>query len=93
MKKPFNWSSEKNETLKKERDISFEIVVEKLLNGEILSDAPHPNSEKYPNQKIFLIEILNYCFLIPYVENDSEIFLKTIIPSRKKTKEFLKEVK
>jgi len=52
-------------------------------------DGPHPNRDKYPNQRLFLVRIDDYAWLVPYVENDGEIFLKTIIPSRKATKKFL----
>jgi hypothetical protein len=53
------------------------------MNGGLLDDISHPNAIGYPNQKIFVIAIDNYAYLVPYVENDDEIFLKTVIPSRK----------
>ena len=89
MDKFFNWNDEKNALLIKERDISFEEVVFCIQNGGILDDVAHGNQEKYPNQKIFVVLINDYVFLVPYVENDNEIFLKTIIPSRKAKKEYL----
>ena len=85
---------EKNELLKKERGIGFEDVILSLENGDLLDDISHPNKEKYPNQDIFIlfIRIKDYVSLVPYVETDDEIFLKTIIPSRKMNKKYLKGV-
>ncbi len=64
------------------------MVVEKLGKGELLGIEPHPNKEKYPKQKIFILEITEYICYVPFVENDEEIFLKTIIPSRKLNKKY-----
>ena len=63
------------------------MVLEKLLSGEILGRKSHPNSDKYPNQKIFVLELKSYICYVPFVENETEIFLKTIIPSRKLNRE------
>jgi len=68
-------------------------VVFYLQQGEILDDLEHPNPEKYSNQRIFVLEIDEYVYLVPYVEDKNEIFLKTIIPSRKATKQYLGELK
>ena len=84
----FDWSVEKNELLKKVRGISFEMALDEIINGEVLEDMPHPNKEKYPNQSIFVVKIEGYCYLVPYVENQNIIFLKTIIPSRKMMKKY-----
>jgi len=86
--KHFDWDKDKSEVLKKERDISFEEVVTALFEGRTLADEKHPN-KKYPNQRIFVIEIDNYAYLVPYVEDKEKIFLKTVIPSRKATKKYL----
>jgi len=93
--KSLMYSYEKNELLKKERDIGFEDVILSLENGDLLDDISHPNKEKYPNQNIFIlfVQIKDYVYLVPYVENDDEIFLKTIIPSRKMNKKYLKGAK
>lgn len=92
--KYFNWNKEKNEKLKKERNISFEDILYYLENNYILDIIDHPNQEKYYGQRIFLINIDNYVYLIPFVENDTEYFLKTIIPSRDYTKKYFgKEAK
>ncbi len=87
------WSEEKNRLLLRERGISFEMVVQKIQNSEILSDTKHPNFEKYPSQSIFIIEFDGYCYVIPYVQGDTKIFLKTIYPSRAATKKYLKKDK
>jgi uncharacterized DUF497 family protein len=87
--KRFNWSSEKNQQFIRERGVSFEDVVFFLLRGDILDNVKHPNPDKYPEQQIFVLSIDEYVYLVPYVESTEEIFLKTIIPSRKATKEYL----
>jgi len=86
------YSFEKNELLKKDRRVSFSDVVLAIENGDLLDDITHPNKERYPNQDIFIIfiKIKNYVYLVPYVETEEEIFLKTIIPSRKMTKKYKK---
>ena len=88
--KNFVWNEDKNEKLKKERNISFEIILLQIEAGKILDILEHPNSEKYQGQKIFVIEFEGYAFLVPFVEDEQKIFLKTIIPSRKATKFYLK---
>lgn len=87
--KVFNWSSEKNQQLIVDRGKSFEEAVFSILNGGLLDDIVHPNTANYPHQRIFVIRIHDYVYLIPYVENQDEIFLKTIIPSRKFTRLYL----
>ena len=91
MKKKLTWNEDKNAILKNERGIDFELISSKIVNGDIIDDIYHPNSEKYKNQRIFVIEIEDYIYLVPYIENDDEIFLKTIYPSRKFTKIYLGE--
>ena len=87
--KYFTWNEEKNEQLKQERNILFEEIVVQIENGQILDILTHPNDEKYPDQMIMIVECNQYGYLVPYVETDDEIFLKTIIPSRKATKKYL----
>ncbi len=89
--KELNWDNEKNEWLKKNRNICFEDIAYAIENGFVLDNISHPNSEKYPEQKILIIEIDNYAFLVPYIESNEEVFLKTIIPNRKATKRYLKK--
>ncbi len=76
-------------TLIAERGISFEDVIFYLQQGELLDDIEHPNGDKYPHQRVFVINMDGYVHLVPYVENRKEIFLKTVIPSRKATKQYL----
>ena len=87
------YNYEKNNLLKKERGIGFEDVILSLENGDLLDDISHPNKEKYPNQDIFIIfiRIKDYVYLVPYVETETEIFFKTIIPSRKMNKKYNKK--
>lgn len=89
--KPINWNSTKNQQLIAERGISFEDVVFCIQQGRLLDDVEHPNSDKYPGQRLFVVNIDDYVHLVPYVENRKEIFLKTVIPSRKATKLYLGE--
>ena len=88
--KYFSWNDEKNRLLKIERNISFEEVIFYIEKKQILDILDHPNQEKYRGQKIFVVNINNYALLVPFVENDQEIFLKTIIPSRKATRQYLR---
>ena len=81
--KYLNWNREKNEILKVKRGISFEEVALLIESGHILGIEENPNR---PNQKIYILEINNYAFIVPFVEKDNEIFLKTVFPSRKYTK-------
>ena len=85
----FVWNSEKNTQLIRERGISFERVIFHIERDEILDVVRHPNSSKYPNQRMFILDIGNYAYLVPFVETETEIFLKTIIPSRKATRKYL----
>ena len=87
--KYFDWDEEKNERLKRERDISFEEVILAFIEGKILADEEHQNKGRYPNQRMFIVEIENYAYLVPYVEDKDKIFLKTVVPSRKATKKYL----
>ncbi len=87
--KTFAWNSEKNELLRAERGISFEEVVLNIQLGNEVDIFEHPNQERYPGQQISVVVIENYAYLVPFVENEEEIFLKTIIPSRKATKQYL----
>lgn len=89
--KYFNWNTEKNEKLREERGVSFEEAVLAIEKGQLLDILEHPNKDKYDNQNIFVVKIFNYAWLIPFVEDENEVFLKTIIPSRKATKQYLRE--
>lgn len=87
--KHLNWNTEKSLGLKKLRGVCFEDVVYYLEKGDLLDDYEHPNQERYSGQRIMVIGIDSYAYLIPYVEDEDEIFIKTIIPSRKATEVYL----
>ncbi len=87
----YDWNPEKNDQLKSERGVSFEEIIFFIEKGNILAIVEHPNRERYPDQKMYIIEIDNYAYLVPFVKNNDKIFLKTIIPSRKATKIYLEE--
>ena len=87
--KYFDWNGEKNATLKTEREIGFEDVVIAISEGKLLDVLEHPNKKRYPGQKIFIVEIGRYAYLVPFVENHQKVFLKTIIPSRKATRDYI----
>jgi hypothetical protein len=86
--KLINWNTEKSLNLKASRGICFEDIVFYIEKGDILDDYQHPNQKKYPEQRIMVIGINNYAYLVPYVEDEEELFLKTIIPSRKATESY-----
>jgi len=79
----YHLDPEKNKILSKERGVSFELILFQIENGFLLDITQHPNKDKYPNQSIFIVEIENYTYLVPFTEVKGDIFLKTIIPSRK----------
>lgn len=87
--KTYVWNEAKNQLLKAERSISFEEVVVHIAAGDLLDIIEHPNPEKYKGQRMFIVKMRDYAWLVPFVETDDEIFLKTIIPSRKATKRYL----
>lgn len=87
--KPFNWNHIKNQHFIEERQISFEDILFSIQKGRLLDDIEHSNKAKYPGQRIFVVEVDGYAYLVPYVESDKDIFLKTVIPSRKATKQYL----
>lgn len=89
--KLFDWNKEKNELLKKERNISFEEIIYAINNDCVLEVKNHPNQDKYPNQKIYVVYYNDYVYLVPFVVEDEKetYFLKTIIPSRKELKKHL----
>ena len=87
--KIYNWNAEKNESLIIDRGVSFEEAVFYIEHGGLLDDIAHPNQQEYSHQRIFVVAIDSYAYLVPYIEDGDEIFVKTIIPSRKFTKIYL----
>ena len=86
--KIFRWNAEKNEIIARERGITFEEIVQRIESGAKVIETAHPNKKKYPNQKILVVDVGGYAYLVPCIMNKNEYFLKTIIPSRKATKKY-----
>lgn len=84
----FDYSYEKNLKLKQERGITFDEIIELIRNGFVMDIIDHPNQEKYPFQRIYVLDIDEYIWLVPYIQNGNKAFLKTAFPSRDKTKEY-----
>lgn len=89
--KPLRWSPEKSEALKVDRGAFFESAVVAIETGGLLDILAHPNQAKYPRQRILVVAADNYAYLVPFVEDEDHFFLKTIIPSRKATRDYLQE--
>jgi uncharacterized DUF497 family protein len=84
----YRWNHEKNRLLVTTRGISFDEIVQAISDGLVVDDSPHENNGKYPNQRVLTLIIREYAYLVPYVMDGSDRFLKTIIPSRKASKKF-----
>jgi len=82
----FKWDAEKNKLLKKERNVCFEDVVALIYEDKVLDVIVHPNTLKYPHQQIYILRLQGYVHMVPFVKNRDEIWLKTIVPSRKMNK-------
>ena len=83
----YHFNQEKNLKIKKERGISFEEIIYLIESGKLLNTFDHPNIDGYPNQKIFAIDVEGYVWLVPFVIENRDIFLKTAFPSRKASKD------
>lgn len=88
--KHFDWSKEKNDWLREERGVCFDDIIGILEDEEFLDVVDHPNSQRYSHQKMYVVVVNDYAYLVPFVEDEEKVFLKTIIPSRKATKKYLK---
>ena len=87
----FDWSMEKDQRLIEQRGISFERVVSAMEQGGLVDVLEHPNRDRYPGQLIYVVEIDEYLHFVPFVtQPDGTRFLKTIIPSRKATRDYLR---
>ena len=87
----FRWNPEKNDAFKTDRGLSFENIVIAIEAGGLLDILSHPNQARYPRQRILVVACDNYCYLAPFVEEPDHFFLKTIVPSRKATRDYLKQ--
>ncbi len=84
----YSWDLEKNKFLKEDRGVCFEDVVTQIFENNVLDIIKHPNSDKYPNQSMYIVRLQNYVHMVPFVKSGDEIFLKTIIPSRKQNRHY-----
>lgn len=89
--KPFQWNPKKNEALKAGRGVSFEAIVVAIEAGGLLDILAHPNPRRFPRQRIMVVALDGYAYLVPFVEDEECFFLKTIIPSREATRDYLKQ--
>lgn len=89
--KYFAWDDDKNAKLKAERGIGFEDIVFHIERGDLLDTVDHPNPTRYAGQRMVVVRREDYAYLVPFVEDEGTVFLKTIIPSRKATKQYLGE--
>ena len=90
MKNRFDWSTAKNQRLLEQRGVSFERVISAVERGGLLDVLQHPSQDRYPGQSIYVVDIEKYIYLVPFVtEEDGTRFLKTTIPSRKATRDYL----
>ena len=87
--KRFNWDEEKNRLLKAERGVSLEMVIQSIEDGCLLDVLEHPNREQYGDQKLYVVEINRYVWIVPFEEMNEEIVLKTVFPSRRYTSRYL----
>lgn len=85
------WDPKKNERLKVERGISFEEVMDAIVDGKTIAVLENKNKDRFPNQRLFVVEIDDYAYLMPFVEDDEKLFLKTIYPSRKHTRLYIEK--
>ncbi|MDF2529797.1 MAG: toxin [Gammaproteobacteria bacterium] len=88
----YDFSVDKNRQLIEQRNISFEQIIAAIEEGHLLDAVNHPNQEKYPGQEVFIVWVSGYVYMVPFVrKSQKELFLKTIIPSRKARKRYKKE--
>ena len=87
----FEWKPEKNAWLRQHRRISFDEIVVHLGRGDVWKTSPHPNRRKYPDHSVAFVIVEDYVYLVPFDVVGDVIFLRTIIPSRKATRQYLEE--
>jgi len=90
VRKPVRWNAEKDRLLRKRTDrngIAFDDCLAKIRAGQIIDII---ESRSRPGQRVFVLEFDGYAYRVPFVENDEEIFLKTVYPDRKLTRKYLR---
>lgn len=87
----FEWDEGKDAILRAKRGISFEDIEHALTSGGLRADIPHPNQKVYPHQRIFVVSMGDYMYIVPYVMNGETYFLKTAFPNRRYTKKYLRD--
>ena len=87
--KYFDWDRTKNENLKADREVSFEDIVNGIDNGKLIITLDHPNQKRYPGQRMYIVNINGYAYVVPFIEDKEKKFLKTIFPSRKMTEKYI----
>ncbi len=85
------WDTRKNEWLIATRGIGFEEAVEAIFDGRTITILRHKNVKRHLNQRLFVINIDDYAYVVPFVEDEEKVFLKTIYPSRKHTKLYIEQ--
>lgn len=86
----YRWDTEKNQLIEAVRGITFEQIVMHIESGNVLDIVEHPNKTRYANQKVMVVNVNDYAYAVPFVEDGEDRFLKTIVPSRKLTKNYLR---
>ncbi len=87
----FDWSTEKNQRLIEQRGISFESVVAAIEQGGLVDVLEHPNQDRYPGQRMYIVNLNDFAYVVPFVvQTDGKHFLKTVVPSRKATRDYLR---
>ena len=89
----YRWGAEKDLWLRMHRGVSFEDVVVALAAGRLLATRRHHNADRFAHQEIYFVDVKGYVYMVPFVRDKEWIFLKTVIPTRKGAREFLKDTK
>jgi hypothetical protein len=89
MGKPIFWDHAKSKQLRHQYGIGFEEVIIALEQEKLLDDRKHPNTQQYGHQRQLVLQIDDYVYVVPYINDTNHYFLKTLFPSRRATQEYL----